>query len=414
LTEQRIFYREVSCELLRNYFGENCVILLYWILLYWFCNYSQIDPLYISEISPAAHRGMLVTLSEIAISIGVVLGFSSTLLFSNLPGGQAWRLMFGCGCILPVALIVLAIFVMPESPRWLVQQNRPVEAARVLRKIYPPDVNVESIVKDIRVSVEKDIAAEKAVGWDVILFPSPAFQRMLLIGFGMAIAQQAVGIDAIQYFLVFILDQAGMKSREGQAAVLIALGLVKVTVVVIAGPLFDKIGRKPLLLVSLGCIFFSLFLLGCTFLADEVNTNFALFSLALYMSGFSLGVGPVCWLIPSEVFSTTIRAKAMSVATFLNRATATLMASTFLSIANTITWGGYFALLSLVSLSILIFVWYFLPETKGRTLEDMTHYFAQITGDETILNIETSFTSEIESAASHANEKIPRTAGLMT
>lgn len=132
------------------------------------------------------------------------------------------------------------------------------------------------------------------------------------------------------------------------------------------------------------------------------------------MSGFSLGVGPVCWLIPSEVFSTTIRAKAMSVATFLNRATATLMASTFLSIANTITWGGYFALLSLVSLSILIFVWYFLPETKGRTLEDMTHYFAQITGDETILNIETSFTSEIESAASHANEKIPRTAGLMT
>jgi len=342
------------------------------------------------------------------------LGFSSTLLFSNLPGGQAWRLMFGCGCILPVALIVLAIFVMPESPRWLVQQNRPVEAARVLRKIYPPDVNVESIVKDIRVSVEKDIAAEKAVGWDVILFPSPAFQRMLLIGFGMAIAQQAVGIDAIQYFLVFILDQAGMKSREGQAAVLIALGLVKVTVVVIAGPLFDKIGRKPLLLVSLGCIFFSLFLLGCTFLADEVNTNFALFSLALYMSGFSLGVGPVCWLIPSEVFSTTIRAKAMSVATFLNRATATLMASTFLSIANTITWGGYFALLSLVSLSILIFVWYFLPETKGRTLEDMTHYFAQITGDETILNIETSFTSEIESAASHANEKIPRTAGLMT
>jgi MFS family permease len=120
----------------------------------------------------------------------------------------------------------------------------------------------------------------------------------------------------------------------------------------------------------------------------EHSSGFAVFALALYLAFFSLGMGPGAWLIPSEVFATTIRAKAMSVATFMNRATATLLASTFLSTANAMSWAGFFLLLSVVCIIVGAFFFVYLPETKGRSLEDMSIFFAEITGDRSILEVE--------------------------
>ena len=149
---------------------------------------------------------------------------------------------------------------------------------------------------------------------DVILFPSPAFKRMLLVGVGVAITQQDVGIDAIQYFLVYILDESGIHSRSAQMAILIMLGVIKLVVIVLAGHLFDRKGRRPLFIVSLLGMSVALMLVSFAFIGNANSEGFAVFGLALYLAFFSLGMGPGAWLVPSEVFSTMIRAKAMSVA----------------------------------------------------------------------------------------------------
>ena len=296
--------------------------------------------------------------------------------------------MFSLGAILPCFVIYFSTFVMPESPRWLVAKNREREAREVLKTIYPDGYDVGVIVTEIKDTIEKESIAEHAVGWDVILFPSPAFKRMLMVGVGTAIAQQAIGIDAIQYFLVYILNESGIESRNAQQMILVVLGLIKLGVIVIAGHLFDRKGRRPLMFISLlGCSA-SLFLVSLGFIGDASSEGVALFGLASYLAFFSIGMGPGAWLIPSEVFSTMIRAKAMSVATFMNRVTATIMSSTFLSVATAMSWSGFFILLSIICLVVLAWMYVYLPETKGRPLEDMSLYFAEITGDRSILEAE--------------------------
>mmetsp|Transcript_20563 Transcript_20563/g.58992 ORF Transcript_20563/g.58992 Transcript_20563/m.58992 type:complete len:543 (+) Transcript_20563:203-1831(+) len=353
-----------------------------------------IDPVYIAEMSPAAHRGRLVTWSEIALNVGLVLGFASGAVFYEIPADTAWRYMFGMGAILPTIMIFLAIFVMPESPRWLVSKGQEEKAKSVLQKLYPPSYNVDQIVYEIKESIEREVSAEKAIGWDMILFPTPAFRRMLFVGIGAAVAQQAVGVDALQYFLAFIVNESGIQTRGGQTAVLVVLGLVKLVFIFVGGYFFDRKGRRPVFFVSLLGMAVALVLLSVTFFGDTPNSTFAVCGLALYFAFFSVGMGPGAWLVPSEVFAITVKTRAMSVATFMNRVTATLMASTFLTTATAMSYAGFFLLLAGVCIIVLGFFYWFLPETRGRPLEDMSLYFAEITGDNAILEAEAKLRAE--------------------
>lgn len=269
------------------------------------------------------------------------------------------------------------------------------------------DYDVEPVLIDMKEAIEREVQAGKVIGWDMVLFPTPAFRRMLLVGVGMAIAQQAVGIDAIQYFLVYILDQSGIQNRDAQTGILIFLGCIKLLFIIVGGKLFDSKGRRPLFFVSLAGMSAALLMLSINFFGGSHSAGFSIFSLALYLAFFSLGLGPGAWLVPSEVFATSIRAKAMSVATFLNRITATLMASTFLSTANAMSWSGFFFLLSVVCLLVLVFIYFYVPETKGRSLEDMSVYFAEITGDRSILDAEARITRE-RLAVEMAEQNAPR------
>ena len=210
-----------------------------------------IDPIYIAEVSPSRYRGRLVTWSEIAVNIGIVFGFASGLFFYNIEPDLAWRYMFACGIILPCLLIYCVIRVMPESPRYLISKGKDQEAKDVLEKIYPNGTDIDIIVKEIKNGIRREIAAEKAVGWEMIFYPTPAFRRMLLVGVGSAVAQQLVGIDAIQYFMDFILERAGAQEGVQRIMTLIALGVLKLLVIIFAGKAFDKKGRRPLLFLSL-------------------------------------------------------------------------------------------------------------------------------------------------------------------
>eukprot|EP00980_Cylindrotheca_fusiformis_P008727 scaffold1868_cov193-Cylindrotheca_fusiformis.AAC.12 len=210
-----------------------------------------IDPLYIAEVSPAAHRGELVTWSEIGINVGVVFGFSSGLTFYAVEQSLRWRLMIFMGALLPMLMIILVLTVMPESPRWLVGVGRENEAKEVLKKIYPYGFDVDAVVGDIKAAIEEENMLDAKTGWNIILFPTKAIRRMLLVGVLTALSQQAVGIDAIQYYMVDLIKDSGIGSEKGQLGILILLGVIKLCFVLVGGKLFDKRGRRPLLLTSL-------------------------------------------------------------------------------------------------------------------------------------------------------------------
>jgi predicted MFS family arabinose efflux permease len=148
------------------------------------------------------------------------------------------------------------------------------------------------------------------------------------------------------------------------------------------------------------------------FIKSDLSSGFTVFGLALYLSFFSIGMGPGAWLIPSEVFATCIRAKAMSVATILNRAAATIMSSTVVTISNVLGWGGFFLMLCIICLVVAGFLIIYLPETKGRSLEQMSVYFADITKDSSILDAEAKILKRRQNANDSNSPNVQQTAPL--
>jgi MFS family permease len=355
------------------------------------------------SIMSAANSFAVLMVGRFFLGIGVGFGLAIDP-FYDVDDNLEWRLMFLMGCILPIVLIVVSQFVMAESPRWLVSKGRDEEAKVILRRIYPEDFDIDPIALDIKEAMERERIAEDAVGWRMILFPTPAIRRMLVVGIGVAISQQAVGIDAIQYYLLDVLEQSGIESEKGQLGVLMILGVLKLVFVAIGSKLVDRCGRKPLLYCSCIGMCGACILTSFSFIGNKDSGAFAIVGLSLYLSFFSIGMGPIAWLIPSEIFATSIRAKAMSVATVFNRIVATLMASTFLSTANAMGWGPFFLMLAAISVVVLIFAFFLIPETKGRSLEDMSIFFAEITGDVSILDAEKKIIADRDRGALEMND----------
>lgn len=330
---------------------------------------SVVAPLYIAELSPRHIRGALVTINQLFITIGILSSYLIGLLFVK---SESWRIMFAVAGI-PAAIQFLVMLFFPESPRYLTNIGEKTKAFNVLRKFRATEEHVQLEIAHI----EKMIDTKK-VYWKELLSKKMRFP--LIAGIGITIIQQATGINTIIYYAPTIFKFAGFASDKAALMATLWVGVINVLMTFIAIYLLDIVGRKPLLLFGLGGMSFSLIILGIGF-HQTVSTNLvgiiALICLFFYIASFACSLGAVGWLLNSEIYPLHIRGKAMGVAFCTNWLTNFIVTVTFLNLINLFGKSGTFWLYGLIGILGLFFIWRRVPETKGKSLEEIEDFWKQ-------------------------------------
>lgn len=328
-------------------------------------------PLYISEISPSNVRGALVSLNQLAITIGIVLSYVVDTAFAPVENG--WRFMFGVG-IFPAIILGVGMFFLPKTPRWLMSKNYEKEARRVLAKIEGEE-NVEEHIQNMKNAIKEESGAKLT---DLVL---PWLRPALIIGIGMMFIQQCTGINTVIYYAPTIFQLAGFESAQSAIMATTVVGVVNVLLTIVSIVLIDKVGRKPLLYVGLSGMTLSLGVLGLSFfLQASLGTALkwvAISSMLVYIASFAVSLGPICWLLISEIYPLKIRGVAMSIATFSNWAFNFIVALTFPILIEYIKEPSTFWIYTALSILGLFFCYYYVPETKGHTLEEIEEHWHQ-------------------------------------
>jgi sugar porter (SP) family MFS transporter len=328
---------------------------------------SFVAPLYLAEIAPAAIRGALVSLNQVAITVGILLAYLVDYAFAY-PGG--WHWMFGLG-VVPALALGIGIWLMPSSPRWLMMKGRRQEAHKMLERIRGASPAVNAELDDIAKSLSHQHA-----GFAALL--SPALRMPLIIGIGLAALQQATGINTVIYYAPTIFQFAGLGSAASSIFATIGVGVVNVLATLVALWLIDRVGRRPLLLVGEVGMMVSLIVLGIGFLwrgEGEITGWITAGGLMFYVGFFAIGLGPVFWLLISEIYPLEVRGLAMSVATVVNWSVNLLVALTFLSLVGFVGESATFWLYAALAAGAVVFTWSLVPETKGKTLEQIDAHF---------------------------------------
>jgi sugar porter (SP) family MFS transporter len=323
---------------------------------------SFVAPLYISEIAPVAIRGKLVSVNQVALTSGIVISYLIDYAFAD---AGAWRWMFAIA-VVPAAAFGVGLLFIPESPRWLVGRGLLDKAHAVLGRIRAPDA-VEVEFNDIQHS-----ALQQKANWAELL--SPALRPAMIVGVGLAIAQQITGINTVIYYAPTIFKFAGLSSSSVAILASVGVGIVNVALTLVAMQLIDRIGRRPLLLISLAGMSLSLLVLGLAFKLPQLSASLgwiSVTSLMLYVGSFAVGLGPVFWLVLSEIYPLRIRGRAMSVGTLANWGANLIVAVSFLTLTHLMGKAPTFWLYGAVSIGAWIFAFVLVPETKGKTLEQI-------------------------------------------
>ena len=330
---------------------------------------SFIAPLYISEMSPPRIRGTLVTFNQLFITIGIVISYLVDFGLSLvLPPTINWRFMLGLA-IIPTVILFVAMIYMPNSPRWLVSNGEMDLARSTLIELRKKD-DVSDELNEIVTSLNKQKGGRKE------LF-NPLIRPAIIVGVGLAIFQQVTGINTIIYYAPTIFQNVGFPSS---AAIFVAVlvGLMNVGFTVVALLLLDRLGRRVLLLIGLAGMSGSLILLGIVFflpaLLSQAGT-LAVVSLMAYVAFFAIGLGPVFWLLISEIYPLKVRGLAMSVVTDVNWGANLIIALTFLTLVQSLGFSSTFWIYAAVGIGALIFTYLYVPETKHRTLEEIEEHW---------------------------------------
>lgn len=323
---------------------------------------SFVAPLYISEIAPVDIRGKLVSINQLALTSGIVASYLIDYVFADT---QAWRWMFAMA-VIPAAAFGFGLIFIPDSPRWLVSHRHAAQAHAALTRIRAPE-EVEDELGRIQHSV-----GQQQANWSELL--SPKLRSAMIVGVGLAIAQQITGINTVIYYAPTIFKLAGLSSASVAILASVGVGIVNVVLTVAAMQLIDRVGRRPLLLVSLAGMALSLFVLGLAFALPQASGNLgwiAVSSLMVYVGSFAIGLGPVFWLVLSEIYPLRIRGRAMSIGTAANWSVNLIIALTFLTLTQVLGNAATFWLYGIVSIGAWLFAFFLVPETKGKTLEEI-------------------------------------------
>jgi sugar porter (SP) family MFS transporter len=326
---------------------------------------SVTAPVYVSELAPPQSRGMLIGLYQFALTSGIAL---ADLVGYWLAGQQGWRWMFGFGLI-PAVFFLFMVLTVPESPRWLFVQNRVAEAESVL-KSYTDEAGAKLLLEDIRVSLMTKMERRWSALW------SPAVRGSLFIAVGFTVLQQVTGINTIIYYGPQIFSLAGISSNKNAIFATLLVAITNVVATVIALLLVDRLGRKPLLYAGVGGMTVSLFVLSLCF-HDQAALGSSLGVIAtaclmVYITCFAFSMGPIAWILVSEVFPLRVRGRGVAAATLGSGTSNFLVSLTFLSLIKVAGNALTFAIYGVFCILTLFFVRFVIPETKGRELESIS------------------------------------------
>jgi len=341
---------------------------------------SMLSPLYISEISPPENRGRMVSLYQFAITAGILfayfansrilllgqsINFGDEGLLSRILSDEIWRTMFGTE-IIPAVIFFILLFLVPESPRWLMAKNKQKNALDILLK-FVLKKTAEKEIDDI-----KQVLAKETCSWKHIF--QPGIRLALFIGITLAVLSQFTGINSIIYYGPKIFESAGF-STGGSLNSQVVIGVINVLFTLIAIWKIDQLGRRVLLIVGCSGMMVSHIVIGILFYTGHSNGILLLIFILCFIAFFAFSFGPVIWTLLSEIYPTYLRGRAMSIATL------SLWSGTYI-IGQTVPWlfenlktHGTFWLFAGMCIPALLIVWKLVPETKGKTLEEIENYW---------------------------------------
>ncbi|MBT5425425.1 MAG: sugar porter family MFS transporter [Bacteroidetes bacterium] len=342
---------------------------------------SVVAPVYISELTLPKNRGKFVSIYQLSITLGILLAFLVDWLVLNHAGEQAgvitgesggfwnwlfveelWRGMFGTE--MPIALLFLILLLFsPESPRWLVSKKRSEEARRIMIRVAGKEQ------AEIQMMEIEETAKVKSKGIKELL--RPYLRRPLIIGLLLPMFSHLSGIAAIMYFAPNILNEA-LNSIESSFLGAVLVGVVNSLFTFVAILYIEKFGRRKLLLIGVSGAFLSLSGVGILF---AIGSNLVLIPLLFYVASFAFSFGPIVWVIISEIFPTRIRGLAVSIGSFSLMVTGFFITLTNPVLLEVISPSGTFFLYAILTLPAIWFIWKFVPETKGKSLETIEKYW---------------------------------------
>lgn len=317
---------------------------------------SQAVPLYLSEIAPIKHRGSFVSIFQLAITIGILVAYGVGYAFSE---SRDWKVMFGLSMI-PALILFVGMFFMVESPSWLIGKGYEDRALHVLKRLRDSVhwVEHEGDVKDEKMREKFNLGA---------LF-KPHVKKVIFLGILLSAFQQITGINTVIYYAPEILNLAGIASSTSALLATVGIGVVNVLVTVLAVWILDKVGRKPLLLIGISGMVICLAVLGTSFLikASWID-RVAMVALMGYVGFFAISLGPITWVVISEIFPLRVRAQAMGIAAFVNWGCNYVVSLTFLDLLYFMGTALTFFIYGIIGVFALLFSLFFIPETKGKT-----------------------------------------------
>jgi SP family arabinose:H+ symporter-like MFS transporter len=320
-----------------------------------------IAPMYIAEIAPAHKRGMLVTLNQLAIVSGILVGFVVNYELAVLVHGN-WRLMFFLGA-LPAVVLCVSMVRIPESPRWLLQQGQRERASVVLQKISP-GTDVESTIDEIGKAIREESGTYREL-------LGRALRKPLMLAVMLAIIQQVTGVNTVMYYGAIIFAEHAGASATQAIGMNVIVGVVNVVATILGLLLIDKLGRRPLLLTATGGMALSLVAFASMLTYMSNHAALLLTAVLGYVAFYAFGLGTGVWVCLSELFPNRIRGRAMSIANMVLWATLSCVTATFLSLIKMFTASGVFLGYALLCTASFVYILARLPETKNRTLEEI-------------------------------------------